>query len=1413
VNNKTPHTFPLHRLMQVLSEKGFHITPDMYVRVQTILQQLGKQYHNQPEKLAHILAPVLAKNPQQQQLFYEVFEEYLDGFVPPPPPILPISPSPPSEQWYRNALIWLGLFGVLGLGILFVTQFFQNVEQPINEDEKVIKEIFEEAYYYEIGDTVYFEDIIDKHNIDSTNFIWGFGDNTFDSLNLKPFHIYNEKGIYNSALACIIDGDKRLIRRSIYVSCVGGDGIGFSLSHTDVELGDTALVIAETFPKGLKNIEWDIAGSPEVIDNGTELLLIYNERSTGRVSAVVKGVNCTTGDTISGEASATVVLFDTLKISDLKVDIGENKLIYTENFEREIGKEWSRDTTTKEKKKENTFLGYFKKDSVILNITDLSEYEKIKICFDFLIYRDAKLLRSQMDSLQRSGDISTESLFSKLRYFNNWKPKCKTLNTSEKNTTDFTFSALGLSIEQDATWGIDNVKIYGDSLSYKPTLADLQRMLPQRFTTKPNFKYYLYPFLLFLTLLGGFAWLYNRLNKAKTPPFDPNKNSQAPYKIPFPEQSVIPATPQVYQLAKMLRQRQAGWRYRVDIPATVRVTIAKGGFPIIRQRGNTRSPEYLFLIDLETPDAQQVRWLESVLEMLRREEVLMACYYFKQDPSWCWNREQPDGLDIDELHQRFPDHRLVIYGDGDYWLDSFEARTDERVLREFPLWSQRALLTTVPPENWSYRERLLQQYFNLIPGDMKEPLVLATALMTQPEDFEQIRQDRSRSTDRFIEFNSLDDIRDFLQDPHLVDWLAATTVYPEPQWEITLAVGKAFEQFPEYQGILTLPNLRRLTQIKWMNRDAFPENLRQDLLAHLHTRPQVEARARETVSDLLETIMDDELDNNSYAYLDAHIKFIQQKRKIEPVSREIQDEAIRLANQGFIPRDKDLDKVRQNRNLANIAGALVTAFVLSLILCTAIYQSYPQITENWGLVKTVSFDLPIRIGDPRFTNKRDSLGVKIVSDNFQRAFNVMANEDYLVRGIPVEFLDSQATLVIRGEKFTFQEINESIFRAGGGKSNGGGVSGSFDSPNSNKDSLNDIFKIDKECVCVSEKCGGIEATYNLKMGKTYFCAGDEVKLTNLSSSDIDYGIVYWGDNTVDTLMNTLSISHVYENNPNKNTYNICLKVIKKCDDGISCHSKSSPIIVVSRPSAEFDFVTDACVGEVITFVNNSQSASSFSWNFGDGGRVGSVSSHPLFHWQFLKGADSKHTYNSEGAKDVTLIARNMCGADTLTRTINICEDKKLLEEEYIFVSTPFSLNPTPIQHLKSEFKDKSTIKPNIFLSDVVVSNNTVNSGQTVTVNSRQHISSHVGISIRSQLEYAWNTDTTWSGATILGTDYSSFKNGDSYDNESFSFTVPDNVSGTIYLLLTADAINNVIESDETDNREYIPLIIEGINNN
>ncbi len=982
MNKQSPHTFPLDRLMQDLSNQGFHITPDMYVRVQTILQQLGKEYYKPDEKdtykkLAYIIAPIVVKNPQEQQKFDEVFKKYVEYLEQKATAFKSneeeVSESSFDEQatpdikeeWYRKPLIWLVVFGVLGLGILFFN-YYKNLNKPIENTTQIDSTI----------DTS--ETIIDTTKIETPSISQPI--DTLQSelqINVGAFDYTEFDGHTGGITDVEFSPDGKYIATASY---------DFTARLWNIDTDDNDELKGHQFT--VSSIKFSPNGKKIATASFENTVIIWD----------VKTQNYKRYENHGGSISEIKFSPDGKHIATASFDRTAGILnVETGNYEGYIGHR--RNVLDVEFSPDGKYIATASTDGTArvwnVEIPDYKEYNGHQ---------------SELTDIEFSPDgkyIATASKDGAIRVWNVETQDYKEYNGHQSPVWDVEFSPNGNYIataSQDHTARVWNLHS------------------TNHLNTQPTQKAYLFPFLLFLLLTALATALFNHLNKTKTAPFNPNKNAQPPYKIPFPEQAVIPATPQVYQVAKMLRQRQAGWRYRVDIPATVRATIAKGGFPVIRHRGNTRLPEYLFLIDLETPDAQQVRWLEEVLALLRREEVLMACYYFKQDPSWCWNREQPDGLGIYELHRRFPDHRLVIYGDGDYWLDSFEARTDERVLRDFPLWSQRALLTTVPPENWSYRERLLQQYFNLIPGDMKEPLVLATALMTQPEAFEQIRQARSTGTDRFIEFNTLDDIRDFLTyDKHtthtpLLDWLAATTVYPEPQWEITLAVGKALEQLPEYEGILTLPNLRRLTQIKWMNRDAFPENLRQDLLAHLHSRPQVATRARETVIGLLQEAQQD-LPHDSYAHTDARIKIVEQQLKVAPVSRQIEDEAIELANQGLIHEDKTLRKKRFERKAATIAGVMLTAALSTLILCTATLQIFPQIKEQWDLVKTVSFDLPIRIDD---INEQDSLGVKIVSENFQRAFNVMPNEEYLVRGIPIEFLGEKGEMEIVFEDYTIE---------------------------------------------------------------------------------------------------------------------------------------------------------------------------------------------------------------------------------------------------------------------------------------------------------------------------------------------------------------------------------------------------------
>jgi PKD repeat protein len=68
-------------------------------------------------------------------------------------------------------------------------------------------------------------------------------------------------------------------------------------------------------------------------------------------------------------------------------------------------------------------------------------------------------------------------------------------------------------------------------------------------------------------------------------------------------------------------------------------------------------------------------------------------------------------------------------------------------------------------------------------------------------------------------------------------------------------------------------------------------------------------------------------------------------------------------------------------------------------------------------------------------------------------------------------------------------------------------------------------------------------------------------------------------------------------------------------------------------------VNDATL--TVAFSNNSTTATTYNWNFGDG--------------QTSTEASPNHVYSAIGTYTVTLIANNNCGADTTTSEVTIIE--------------------------------------------------------------------------------------------------------------------------------------------------------------
>ncbi|MCC7244239.1 MAG: PKD domain-containing protein, partial [Saprospiraceae bacterium] len=78
------------------------------------------------------------------------------------------------------------------------------------------------------------------------------------------------------------------------------------------------------------------------------------------------------------------------------------------------------------------------------------------------------------------------------------------------------------------------------------------------------------------------------------------------------------------------------------------------------------------------------------------------------------------------------------------------------------------------------------------------------------------------------------------------------------------------------------------------------------------------------------------------------------------------------------------------------------------------------------------------------------------------------------------------------------------------------------------------------------------------------------------------------------------------------------------------------ITAITSPISSFGYIIN---GATVTFTNNSQGATGYVWNFGDG----SMSSE----------ANPQHVYTANGSYTVTLTAINTCGASTLQQTITV----------------------------------------------------------------------------------------------------------------------------------------------------------------
>lgn len=243
-----PHiSLPLETLLRMLGQRGFRLTPDLQVRVQKVLITLGKEKLSHPADLATVLCPLLAQDEGQQELFYEVFDQWLEVHVQPPEeketPVEPVEIRQDRLKWQVPAVI-SGIVTIILMGL----GLWWWLVPP--EELKPKTHFYPEAYCVGMGKPLKLTNETSLSGVDTGNgmsdqpltfrkkvstkdieWLWDYGDGNTDSVEHPEPHIYTQSGPHTIRLTAIREGIDSTYEVKVFVAGASVPDASFSYGN------------------------------------------------------------------------------------------------------------------------------------------------------------------------------------------------------------------------------------------------------------------------------------------------------------------------------------------------------------------------------------------------------------------------------------------------------------------------------------------------------------------------------------------------------------------------------------------------------------------------------------------------------------------------------------------------------------------------------------------------------------------------------------------------------------------------------------------------------------------------------------------------------------------------------------------------------------------------------------------------------------------------------------------------------------------------------------------------------------------------------------------------------------------------------------------------------------------------------
>ena len=346
-----------------------------------------------------------------------------------------------------------------------------------------------------------------------------------------------------------------------------------------------------------------------------------------------------------------------------------------------------------------------------------------------------------------------------------------------------------------------------------------------------------------------------------------------PYDLELPNQNHnIRPEKELYIISRRLKHRREAGVHRIDIFTSIKETVKRAGFFKLLYRETTKVPEYLVIVDRGSTLGFHTELFRYLNKFLKEEDTFLDVFYYDNSRHSLKNHKHPDGISLEGLAEKYPDHILLFISDGYKLVNHKMDRLYRWASDVLSKWDKKYLLSPRSFNEWDKREYILELEIPVFPATLKGMLYMTECMgMKQIPDFKNRKSELQLSGgDSFYSYSSIEGIREFLNEDLLFQWFCSLALYPNLHWQFVIVIGRAIAEKYAGEGPklnVNYDSLYKLGQLSHLLENSMEDELRVALMQNLDN--EIEYIARKAIHDLLKDL---KLPRDSYIYREVLVQ-------------------------------------------------------------------------------------------------------------------------------------------------------------------------------------------------------------------------------------------------------------------------------------------------------------------------------------------------------------------------------------------------------------------------------------------------------------------------------------------------------------------------------------------------------------